>query len=53
MQARTAAGGLLTADDLKELEPGTRLRVPPGTRVTPLARDEAWRREIHLLEGPR
>ncbi len=43
-------GGLLSAEDLAEVADGTRLSVPAGTRVTPLARDEAWRREIVLLE---
>ena len=48
-----APAGLLTAEDLAGLAPGTRLRVGPGTRVTPLAREEAWRRGLRFEEGGR
>ena len=43
-------GGLLSAEDLASVADGTRLSIPSGTRITPLARDEAWSRGIALLE---
>lgn len=43
-------GGLLSVEDLATVADGSRLAIPAGTRVTPLARDEAWRRGIILLE---
>ncbi|MFT5292487.1 MAG: hypothetical protein ACI8QS_002100 [Planctomycetota bacterium] len=45
-----AMGGLLSVEDLATVADGSRLAIPAGTRVTPLARDEAWRRGIILLE---
>lgn len=43
--------GLVTLEDLARTLDGGRLRVPAGARVTPLARDEAWRRRIRLDES--
>ena len=37
---------------VSELEPGSVLEVPPGSLVTPLARDAARERNITLREGP-
>jgi ribose 5-phosphate isomerase B len=47
------AGGawLVTAEDLADVPDGGALRVPAGARVTPLAREEAFRRRIHLGAG--
>lgn len=42
---------VVTAEDLARTPDGGRLAVPAGARVTPLARDEAWRRGIRLVEG--
>src|SRR5262245_5505187 len=44
-------GGLLTARDLAAVPDGGALSVEPGTRVTPLAREEAFRRGIRLGAG--
>lgn len=41
---------LISADDLASARPGTTYRVPDGAVVTPLARDEAKRRGVHLVE---
>jgi ribose 5-phosphate isomerase B len=41
---------VITAEDLAGTPDGGRLALPPGARVTPLARDEAWRRGIRLEE---
>ncbi len=43
--------GLITQEDLARTPDGGRLRVPAGAQVTPLARDEAWRRRIRLEES--
>ncbi len=46
-----AAGGLplVTANCLRNTPEGGRYTVPPGARITPLAREEAWRRRIELV----
>lgn len=50
--ARDVSGALLvTAEDLAGIADGGSLEVAPGARLTPLARDEAWRRGIHLHHG--
>jgi len=53
--APAAAGGpgrgLLTARDLAGVADGGAVRVEPGTAVTPLAREEAFRRGIRLGAG--
>jgi len=41
---------LVCAEDLAEVADGTRLELAAGTRLTPLAQDEAWRRRIKLVE---
>lgn len=41
---------VVTAEDLARTADGGRLAVPAGSRLTPLARDEAWRRGIRLEE---
>ena len=48
--APRVTGCLLSVEDLQDLPRGTRLRVARGTRITPLARDEAWTRGITLVE---
>jgi ribose 5-phosphate isomerase B len=52
--ARPAAHGpeLVTVECLADTPQGGTLRVPAGARVTPLAREEAFRRGIRLTEGP-
>jgi len=42
---------LVQADCLAKIPDGGTLRIPIGTLVTPLAREEAWRRGIRLSEG--
>jgi len=42
---------LVTARCIAAVESGGSLRVPPGAIVTDLARDEAWKRGIRLVEG--
>ncbi len=44
-------GGLVTVDCLAGIPDGGRLALPPGGMVTPLAREEAWRRGIQLGSG--
>jgi ribose 5-phosphate isomerase B len=42
---------LVTTHCLANVPDGGTFRIPMGARVTPLARDEAWRRRIRLAEG--
>jgi len=42
---------LVTTDCFANVPDGGTFRIPVGARVTPLARDEAWRRRIRLTEG--
>ena len=50
--ARDASGvRLVTAEELASTADGTSYAVPAGARVTPLAREEAWRRRIELAEA--
>lgn len=42
---------LVSAEDLAGLERGATFAVPRGAQVTPLAKEEAWRRGIELREG--
>jgi hypothetical protein len=53
VEVRPATGGswLVTAADLAGVPDGGALRVAAGARVTPLAREEAFRRSIHLGDG--
>lgn len=48
---RSRDDGLITAEGLRSIADGGRLVVPRGARVTSLARDEAWRRGIAIVEG--
>lgn len=45
------APSLLTGDGLRGVPDGGRLVVARGARITALARDEAWRRGIAIVEG--
>jgi ribose 5-phosphate isomerase B len=42
---------VVTAEEVSRIEPGTELRVPPETLVTPLARQVAMERGIRLLSA--
>jgi ribose 5-phosphate isomerase B len=42
---------LVSAESLRGVKDGGRLVIPRGARVTALARDEAWRRKIALVDG--
>jgi ribose 5-phosphate isomerase B len=42
---------LVTGESLRDVRDGDRFVVPRGARVTALAREEAWRRDIALVEG--
>ena len=44
----TPDDGLVSVDCLRDVPDGGVLRVPRGARITPLAREEAFRRGIHL-----
>ncbi len=43
---------LVTAETLAKLERGAVYHAPKGAIVTALARDEAWKRGIRIVEGP-
>jgi len=43
---------LVTVESLASVPDGGRLSLARGARVTALAREEAWRRQIALVEGP-
>lgn len=49
-QARQARE-LVTAESLRDLAPGSTLRVGADALVTELAREEAWRRRIAIVRG--
>lgn len=49
-EARTGVA-LVTVEDLRSMPDGGRFTYPRGARVTELAREEAWRRGIALVEG--
>ncbi len=46
---RISNGSILTKSDLFTYQPGTTLKVPTGTRLTPLAQDYAQKRNLKLL----
>ena len=49
--ASKRGAALITADDLRGLATGSSFSVPRGALVTELARDEAWKRRIALVES--
>lgn len=52
-EAKTGRGAdLVTAEMLARLERGAVYHAPKGAIVTALARDEAWKRGIRIVEGP-